>query len=441
MTHTLEIITNNGINSIADNTNKTITIKADEATSIKKGVIRLAADNEMNIGTDTTIVPTVKQVADKLSNKVDKVAGKGLSTNDFSTAEKAKLAGIANNATNTKEDTAETIKSKYESNTNTNAFTDEYKTMLDTLPPPKSPSDIDLDFIPVDHTGYVTGFAYSQYLRIIVATVLHSRIYTSFNGVLWTERGSFPDKTEFRDVAWSPDLKLFVAVCSSATEGEYQAIYTSPNGISWTHRTSKATTGLWTVEWIPTLKMFIAAGDSSVIITSLDGILWTVRQSPLPEGNNERLWNIAASPFIVCISGLNSEYYTTTNGKSWTSREGDGKSRTRGGHIWIPEENKFVGVNMSQIKESYDGIDWKLISSLEDRMFTITWSPDIGLFLVGGSGGLIKTSVDLINWKQHFTIYFKSNEHVNASIYVPELKRFILGGGYDIFTTLAPMEV
>lgn len=57
---------------------------------------------------------TLKEIADALGenddavqalnaaigNKVDKVAGKGLSTNDFTTAEKNKLAGIANNANN-----------------------------------------------------------------------------------------------------------------------------------------------------------------------------------------------------------------------------------------------------------------------------------------------------------------------------------------------------
>jgi hypothetical protein len=33
-----------------------------------------------------------------LANKVDKVTGKGLSTNDYTTAEKEKLAGIASGA-------------------------------------------------------------------------------------------------------------------------------------------------------------------------------------------------------------------------------------------------------------------------------------------------------------------------------------------------------
>lgn len=41
------------------------------------------------------------KIKDKLNNKVDKVGGKGLSTNDYTTAEKDKLAGIASEANKT----------------------------------------------------------------------------------------------------------------------------------------------------------------------------------------------------------------------------------------------------------------------------------------------------------------------------------------------------
>ena len=46
-----------------------------------------------------------KAVTDELNNKVDKVTGKGLSTNDFTTAEKTKLAGIETGAEVNKIDT------------------------------------------------------------------------------------------------------------------------------------------------------------------------------------------------------------------------------------------------------------------------------------------------------------------------------------------------
>ena len=42
----------------------------------------------------------LSSIKNQLSNKVDKVSGKDLSTNDYTTTEKQKLAGIANNANN-----------------------------------------------------------------------------------------------------------------------------------------------------------------------------------------------------------------------------------------------------------------------------------------------------------------------------------------------------
>lgn len=49
---------------------------------------------------DTTSVPQAKLVKDTLDTKVDKVAGRTLSSNDFTDGEKAKLAGIADGANN-----------------------------------------------------------------------------------------------------------------------------------------------------------------------------------------------------------------------------------------------------------------------------------------------------------------------------------------------------
>ena len=49
---------------------------------------------------------TDEELQQGLSSKVDKVQGKGLSTEDYTTAEKTKLSGIENGATNTVVDSA-----------------------------------------------------------------------------------------------------------------------------------------------------------------------------------------------------------------------------------------------------------------------------------------------------------------------------------------------
>lgn len=72
-------------------------------------MLRLASDSDntykpfamTNKQLTDSIAPMSSEISDlsnRLANKVDKVDGKGLSTNDYTTAEKTKLAGIADNA-------------------------------------------------------------------------------------------------------------------------------------------------------------------------------------------------------------------------------------------------------------------------------------------------------------------------------------------------------
>lgn len=58
----------------------------------------------------------LSSIKNQLSNKVDKVSGKGLSTNDYTTAEKQKLAGIATQANKT------TVENVLTSTSTTNAL-------------------------------------------------------------------------------------------------------------------------------------------------------------------------------------------------------------------------------------------------------------------------------------------------------------------------------
>ncbi len=55
-------------------------------------------DTKLAAKADKTAIPDISTLASKteLNGKVDKVSGKGLSTNDYTTSEKTKLAGLTN---------------------------------------------------------------------------------------------------------------------------------------------------------------------------------------------------------------------------------------------------------------------------------------------------------------------------------------------------------
>lgn len=68
--------------------------KADKSTTYTKTEVDTSLGNKA----DKSTTYTKTEVNTALGNKVDKVSGKGLSTNDYTTAEKTKLAGIAEGA-------------------------------------------------------------------------------------------------------------------------------------------------------------------------------------------------------------------------------------------------------------------------------------------------------------------------------------------------------
>ena len=94
-----------------DSTNKKLTKTINGTTTdvVTAATLKTALDlsdkedksNKVTAWSNTTTntnYPSEKLVKDSLDNKVDKVSGKGLSTNDYTTAEKNKLAGIATGA-------------------------------------------------------------------------------------------------------------------------------------------------------------------------------------------------------------------------------------------------------------------------------------------------------------------------------------------------------
>lgn len=99
--------TTNGLMSVADKkkldgidtgANKTIVDASLSSTStnpVQNKVVNSAINNLNTLVGDTAVST---QITNAVANKVDKVSGKGLSANDYTTTEKNKLAGISENA-------------------------------------------------------------------------------------------------------------------------------------------------------------------------------------------------------------------------------------------------------------------------------------------------------------------------------------------------------
>ena len=107
-----------------------ITFEINNTNSSLRQAIDNIVDNKISVhNNDNQTHQDIRvDIANLQKNKVDKVAGKGLSSNDFTTTEKNKLASIEAGAE--VNPTASEIKTLYESNANTNAFTDTEKSQV-----------------------------------------------------------------------------------------------------------------------------------------------------------------------------------------------------------------------------------------------------------------------------------------------------------------------
>lgn len=104
---TLQNVLGNKVDKVSGkglSTNDYTTTEKNKLAGIAEGANKTTIDSALS-STSTNPVQN-KVVNTALGNKVDKVSGKGLSTNDYTTDEKNKLAGIATGANKTTVDTA-----------------------------------------------------------------------------------------------------------------------------------------------------------------------------------------------------------------------------------------------------------------------------------------------------------------------------------------------
>lgn len=280
----------------------------------------------------------------------------------------------------------------------------------------------------------INGLAASSSLLVAVGNsgvILNS----ADNGVTWTLQTSTPEdptpatactSSHLHDVAWkSSDTTRFVAVgdagavCISNDSSNWNSItpttppdpssplygivwgkdqfiavggsllnsviYTSPDGEIWTLRNSGESQILWDITWDG--GVYIAVGNGGTIITSPDGVTWSRNST----GTNIDLYTVAAGSDRSVVTGTTTAPLGTivlrNDEGSWTG-EGSTIDDIRINDLTFGG-TQFAGVTPSgSIAISEDGQDWKLLSIGSNSLFkTVIW--DGGKFIAAGAGGHI----------------------------------------------------
>jgi hypothetical protein len=95
---------------------------------------------------------------------------------------------------------------------------------------------------------------------------------TSPDGITWTIRNDASNGYGFNSVCWSEELSIF---CAIAVSGVPNRCNTSPDGITWTAVTLPTATTYQSVVWSKKLGLFVAGGNTGIIVASPNGTTWT----------------------------------------------------------------------------------------------------------------------------------------------------------------------
>ena len=214
-----------------------------------------------------------------------------------------------------------------------------------------------------------------------------NQIFTSINGSTWTSR-TCPSYTFFC-AAWSTELSIFVAL------GAAGGVASSPTGVVWTSRTI-GTFSWRSVVWSPTLSKFVAVGINRTAYSS-NGIDWTdAAQAGSWEGVT---WSPSLSKFVA-VASVGTDVITSTDGINWTVVT-NVMPQAMWDVSWSPELGLFVATPAQSpwnVAASSDGSTWTAYSTGTSNAWTgVAWSPALGIFAAcgNGSGQKVITSVAL----------------------------------------------
>lgn len=273
----------------------------------------------------------------------------------------------------------------------------------------------------------------------------------------WSLYPSADEAKTWRDVVWSPELKIFVTISSNS-------VMTSPDGINWTFRTTP--TGSWSsVAWSSEAGKFIAVGigSSNNMIYSSNGINWATAPIGVnalnaitwsPEKHQFVAAGISVIPSVTIASNLtttsapagslgltgvawskNDNMYVATaggtglgrtymsnDGLNWTLNNTPPVNGPWNDIIYANDKDLFVIIGTNGVMTSHDGITWTSQTSPFSNLIAATYSPENSEFVAVGDSGGVQTSPDGINWT---VVTLSTTNNWRGITWSPELSRYV----------------
>lgn len=210
----------------------------------------------------------------------------------------------------------------------------------------------------------------------------------------------------WRSIAWSPTLEVFVVVGTQKAGADVYRVMTSPDGITWTMRAAASVNDWQSVKWAPALSLFVAVGLSGAVMTSPDGVTWTSRTASEANHWIDLAWSPSLGRLVAVAASGTHRVMTSPDGVTWTNRTVS--LDTWESVIWCASIGRFVAAAVTgtpyHTMYSSDGIAWTDVAdpfgidSMNER--GLIWSEDLGLAvaIMRSNNNVLWTSPDGITW-------------------------------------------
>ena len=254
------------------------------------------------------------------------------------------------------------------------------------------------------------SIAWSSEARIFIGVASNggSRVIRSSNGTSWTTvanlSGGSPISTgSWQSVCWSKELNRFVAVST-----EPYVMYTtaaSTTSTTWTVITVGIPAGLWSsICWAKEISLFVAVGTDGTVMSSPDGITWTLRTAAVASQWQSVCWSSPLGMFVavgLSLSLSNEGVMYSYNGIVWYSLTGITQN-TWNSVCWSNELEIFLAVGLDStspldsVMYSRNGINWSYITltgiAPSNNWKSVCWSPELGIFASTSTNGISPTA-------------------------------------------------
>lgn len=195
-----------------------------------------------------------------------------------------------------------------------------------------------------------------------------------------------------------------VAVAAgNVSSGDAAVSYSTDGGATWTYVPNPGIpVEVFALIWVQEFELFIAGTSGGRIYTSPDAITWT-HQVSIPTLAGATFTGFAWAASLGLLVGVlnNGSVATSPDGITWTDQGDKGNSLNT--VSWSPELGLFVAAGVTELKTSPDAVTWTNRTtgwSVGDAFRGSAWSPSLGLFVAAGfqTDGSLRTSPDGITW-------------------------------------------